>query len=201
MSDSKLKDQILRDVYRRIGRLPNRNASIWEVKIAFDHIDKDTFFAAVIDLVNSGVLFDRGHGYVALTPDGREEAEALVMPAAVSNFISIEQAINSPIQQGAYSHQVQTVTYKMPSAQDLRKLVDDLRGNLHELSLNPQQEKTVKAQLATIDAQLMDTPNPEIVRAAGATIRNIIEGAVGSLLASAAQPGVWAGIQAVLAIL
>ena len=201
MDDPKLKDQILQDVHRRIGHLPNKNASILEVKIGFDHVENDAFFAAVIGLVEAGLLFDRGRGYVALTPDGREKVEALAKPSAVSNFISVGQAINSPIQQGAYSHQVQTTTYKIPSPEALQKFVDDLRGNLHELSLTPQQERTVKAQLATIEAQLMDTPNPEIVRTAGATVRNITEGAIGSLLATAAQPGVWAGIQTILAAL
>jgi hypothetical protein len=47
--------------------------------------------------------------------------------------------------------------------------------------------------------KVFDEPDLVIVRQAGRTPRNIPEGAVGSLLAAAAQPAVWHGIQHLLA--
>ena len=55
------------------------------------------------------------------------------------------------------------------------------------------------AQVATIKAQLEDNPDPVIVKQAGRTLRNITEGAIGSLIAAAAQPTVWATAAALLA--
>lgn len=63
--------------------------------------------------------------------------------------------------------------------------------HLSELKLAPADHKRAAAQLQTIQAQLSDEPDPVIVRQAGRTLRNITEGAIGSLVATAVQPGVW----------
>ena len=82
-------------------------------------------------------------------------------------------------------------------AQDLRKFVTDFADHLDELRLDEAHQRKAEAQLATIKAQL-DEPNPVIVTEAGRTLRNITEGAIASLLATAAQPTVWQWIQAIL---
>lgn len=82
---------------------------------------------------------------------------------------------------------------------DLRKLVTELSDRLGELQLSAENEHAAQTQLATLVAQLTDKPNLVIVREAGRTLRGITEGAIGSLLATAAQPTVWAWIQATLA--
>jgi hypothetical protein len=84
------------------------------------------------------------------------------------------------------------------STADLEKLVVDLGEHLAELKLNEPDHKKVKAQIATIEAQLADTPNPVIVREAGKTIRNLTEGAIGNFIAAATQPTVFAWLQAML---
>jgi hypothetical protein len=72
--------------------------------------------------------------------------------------------------------------------------------HLAELGLLPATERKAKAQIDTIKAQLSDVPNPVIVNEAGRSLRNITEGAIGSLLATAAtQPdSVWTVIQSLL---
>jgi hypothetical protein len=82
---------------------------------------------------------------------------------------------------------------------DLKTLVDDLSEHLAELKLNQAEYQRVQAQLATLNAQLTDSPNPVIVREAGRTIRNLTEGAISSLIATGGQPTVWAWVQAMLA--
>ena len=64
--------------------------------------------------------------------------------------------------------------------------------------MNPKDHQKVEAQIATIGAQITDTPNPVIVREAGKTIRNLTEGAIGNFIAAATQPTVFAWIQAIL---
>jgi AbiTii len=76
-------------------------------------------------------------------------------------------------------------------SQDLARLVTDFSEHLDELSLDEQQMRKAKAQIATLQAQISDEPDPLVVRQAGRTLRNITEGAIGSLLATAAQPTVW----------
>ncbi|WP_019937826.1 hypothetical protein [Bordetella sp. FB-8] len=200
MADAELKEQILKSVYRRIAHLPNRNASAWEIRAEFDHVDKDTFFDALIEMVSEKTLFDRGHGYVALTPDGRDKADRLVNPPPTFNHntLNIGQAVNSPVQQGIHAHQTQTTTYTGPSTDELQQLVDLMKAHLAELQLPALDERKAKAQLATIEAQLLDEPNPSIVKEAGHTLRNITEGTIAGLLANAA-PSVWPIVHGLLA--
>lgn len=73
-----------------------------------------------------------------------------------------------------------------------------MSAHLAQLNLNPQDQQKVETQLATIEAQLADEPNPVIVREAGKTIRNLTEGVIGSFIATAAQPQVWAWIHTIL---
>jgi hypothetical protein len=81
---------------------------------------------------------------------------------------------------------------------DLSRFVNELASHLEELPIDAVQKRRVDAQLATLKAQLSDEPDPVIVRQAGRTLRNILEGAIGSLLASAAQPTVWVWIDEAL---
>lgn len=84
------------------------------------------------------------------------------------------------------------------SDEDLAKLVGELRAHIAELSLAPDDARRVETQLKTIDAQIADEPNPVIVREAGRSIRSITEQAIAAMVATAAQPTVWAWIQSAL---
>jgi hypothetical protein len=75
--------------------------------------------------------------------------------------------------------------------QDLTRLVDELTAHLDELHLDSPQRQRAEAQIATLKAELIEEPNADVVRQAGRTLRNITEGAIGSLIATAAQPTVW----------
>lgn len=89
-----------------------------------------------------------------------------------------------------------TQTAKVPKQhQELAKLVTNIADHLDELNLGPSQRQKAEAQIATLKAQLSDDPDPVIVKQAGRTLRNITEGAIGSLIATAVQPGLWHGIQ------
>ena len=202
MESAQLKEQILKAIYRQIGQQPTRNADLRRVLIDFDRIGKERLFDEIQELINDGKLVDQGHGYVAFTPDGWDVAEVLVNPPPTvnQNVLNVGHAHNSPIQQGIHSSQTQSTTYNLPSLGDLNQLVKLMDEHLAELDLLPATERKAKAQIDTIKAQLSDVPNPVIVNEAGRSLRNITEGAIGSLLATAAtQPdSVWTVIQSLL---
>jgi len=117
----------------------------------------------------------------------------------VYNTMHVGSMQNSPVQQGgAQSMQQQTIAYCDTEIADLSRFVNELASHLEELPIDAGQKRRVDAQLATLKAQLSDEPDPVIVRQAGRTLRNILEGAIGSLLASAAQPTVWVWIDEAL---
>jgi hypothetical protein len=110
----------------------------------------------------------------------------------VYNTMHVGTMSDSPVQQGGvHSTQSQTFAYVGQDLSDLKRLVAELTQHLDELQIDARQRKRAEAQIATLKAQLADDPDPIIVKQAGRTLRNITEGAIGSLLASAAQPTIW----------
>ncbi len=113
-------------------------------------------------------------------------------PGATFNILKIDRAYNSNVQQaGGQSSQIQNSTGSKDSGDDLSRLIAILRAHFSELRLGEAEKRKAWAQVETLSAQLTDEPNPVIVQEAGRTLRNIIEGAVGSLVASATQPAIW----------
>lgn len=82
---------------------------------------------------------------------------------------------------------------------DLARLVADFTKHVDELNLETRQEQRAEAQIAVLKAELAGNPDSAIVTQAGRTLRNITEGAISSLLATAAQPSVWHWIHQTLA--
>jgi hypothetical protein len=100
---------------------------------------------------------------------------------------------NSPIQQlGAGARGTQTTTYEI-TRDDLEKVAALFREHGSELNLEPKLQKQADAQVATIEAQLLqDAPNPVIVREAGKSLKTIAEGALGNLVAAGlSTPTLW----------
>lgn len=108
----------------------------------------------------------------------------------VQNFFG---SIGNFAQNSQQFSQTATIT-----ASDLKRLVTEMNEHLKALNLSAKDNNLVRSQLDTITAQLRDEPNPVIVREAGRTIRNLTEGAISSLIATAAQPTVWSWVQQLL---
>ncbi len=84
--------------------------------------------------------------------------------------------------------------------QDISRLVTEFTAHLDELNLDTRQKQRAEIQIATLQAELNGDPDPVIVMQAGHTLRNITEGAIGSLLAKAVtNPLVWQWIYQTLA--
>ena len=118
----------------------------------------------------------------------------------VNNTVNVGTMTHSPLQQGGVvSTQHQAITYSQSDMADLSRLVAELTAHLSELSLEPSLRRKADAQVATLKAQLADEPDPVIVRQAGRTLRNITEGAIGSMLATAVtESSVWTWIHVVM---
>lgn len=98
---------------------------------------------------------------------------------------------NSPLQHvSAGGHGTQTTTY---SSDDLRSVVALYREHVDKLGLDDAQRRRADAQVATIEAQLIDEPDPSIIKAAGKSLKAIVEGALGGAAGTAiAAAPVWA---------
>jgi AbiTii len=98
------------------------------------------------------------------------------------------------------SEQVTQIVNLQVSFQEIGRLVTDLTAHIDELGLDQHKKQQAEAQLGVLKAEATAEGNPTIIRQAGRTLRNITEGAIGSLLATAAtQPAVWHSILQVLA--
>jgi hypothetical protein len=194
------KDDLLEVMYRRGGG--QKAVHLGEVKTQFENWDEDTFWDTVQALIDDKLIVYRGHGYADFTLEGRRRSEKHLHPTPIvtQNTVAVGTAINSPIQQGgAYSKMTQTVGYSRDDFDDLRRLVEVFDKHLDDLALDALAKRKAKAQVATLKVQLEDEPDLVIVKQAGRTLRNITEGAIGSLIATAAQPTVWAWAAAVIA--
>jgi hypothetical protein len=83
--------------------------------------------------------------------------------------------------------------------QELEKFVSEFTKHIDELELDTRQKQRAAAQIGTIKVELNGAPDATVIKQAGHTLRNITEGAIGSLLATAAtQPTIWAWIHQML---
>jgi hypothetical protein len=165
-------------------------------------MSEERFWEVVGEAQTRGLVENRRGMYTIPTLAGARvlEAKLAASQRTTHNTISIGTNINSPIQQaGAGSHQEQTISLNQEDVARLQTLIGSFRANLQELSLDATAERKAKAQLSTIEAQLQDEPDPVIVRQAGRSLRNVTEGAIGSLLANGTIAlDIWAPIMTML---
>jgi hypothetical protein len=122
-----------------------------------------------------------------------------IFPSVTYNTINVAHMVSSTIQQAGAGSTI-TTSYSVEAVENLSKLVAVFESRLGELKLDEAKERAARAQVATIKAQLADEPDPVIVNQAGRTLRNITEGAIGSLVATAAQPEIWHWVQGVMGL-
>ena len=122
----------------------------------------------------------------------------------VYNTVNVKNLVSSSVQQaGAHADQNQVLAFSsQEDRSNLERLIVELTTHLNELNIDAYQKQKAEAQIATIKAQLTDDePDPVIIKRAGRTLRNITEGAIASLVATAVQPAVWHSISHAMAML
>jgi hypothetical protein len=133
-------------------------------------------------------------GLIELTHWGLKEVEEVLsapqqptehfLPLVVAeNVLQIGSMTNSQVQQRT-SGSIQTLT--SVDVDGLGALLTELRARIAELDLREEERAEVEADLTTIDAQL-GSPQPKaaILRESLASVRSIVEGAVGGGLVMA----------------
>ena len=87
--------------------------------------------------------------------------------------------------QSASNGSTQTLTAGNLPVEDVRKLIELLRGNIDALGVGQREKDQLQADLAAIEPQLTaPQPNPGMLREGLRSIRTILEGAGGNLIAS-----------------
>lgn len=152
-------------------------------------LSEEDFKGAFIYLMNEGVV-DGTRGSACLTHAGVVEVEAaLRQPDKPTehfpvNIIHIEQMSHSQIQQGT-AGSTQFGTFTSLDLAAVAEFVAGLKETLPQLGLADNDEAVARSDVATIEAQLSSPrPKVEIVKESLRSIRNIAEGAVGSMAAS-----------------
>jgi hypothetical protein len=101
-----------------------------------------------------------------------------------NNTFNIQHMGGGIQQAGPHSTQHQTITYNSKDFDDLWQAIEILGQRIDELNLDAAAKKKALVQVSTIKAQLGDDePNPNIIKEAGRTLRNITEGAISELIA------------------
>jgi hypothetical protein len=150
------------------------------------------------DLVICGLYSKRE--YVYLTEKGYKEAQKTAVKRKSPTptvHISGGNFNQSPI--GIGSTVNQDINFNNQNNLDeLQRLVEVFEKHIDDLSLDVATKRKAMVQITTIKAQLEDEPDPVIVKQAGRTLRNITEGAIGSLIATATQPTVWSLVETII---
>lgn len=173
----------------KIGKRP----SIEDAAIKyFPEWDRDRLNSVVEALLEDGSVLNPTGAmrYVDLTSSARKRAEQSSRePSGI--IYNIGEMHNSPFQNiSSGGHGSQTTTY---SSDDLRSIVALYRQHVDGIRLDEAQRRKADAQVATIEAQLMDEPDPFIIKSAGKSLKTIIEGALGGAAGTAiAAAPVWA---------
>ncbi|MGR3309885.1 MAG: hypothetical protein ACUZ77_03840 [Candidatus Brocadiales bacterium] len=149
--------------------------------------DKITQYLNGEELINFPVI----GGYVAISHEGiREVEEALSNPDEPTshfppiNIIYVGTMTNSQIQLNS-PEATQIVTIDGDKLEELKDLIQSLRESINQLNLQPQQKSDFQAEIQTIEAQTSSSkPKASSITECLGSIRRILEGATGSVLAS-----------------
>ncbi len=97
------------------------------------------------------------------------------------NIIIINKMINSQIQQNSPGAE-QVINFNQ---EELKEIIKSLKENINQLGLGLGNKSDLKAEICTIEAQMSSSkPKPTIIAESLSSVRNILEGAAGSIIAS-----------------
>ncbi len=100
------------------------------------------------------------------------------------NIMHVEQMINSRVQQGTM-HSIQSNIIEHGDLQPILDVVLRLKAVISDLNLKPEDRKEFEAEIATIESQKSSShPKAAIIKECLHSLRRILEGAGGGILAS-----------------
>lgn len=133
-------------------------------------------------------------GDIGIKHPGKKEVEDAILkpdnptehfPANVTQYIISAGTIsNSPIQQASVNSS-QTVTFGPDTIQEITEFIEALQDQLIELQLDSDDLEEIKLQINAIELQLSSkNTSPVSLQESLKTIRSVLEGVTGSLIAS-----------------
>jgi len=142
------------------------------------------------DLVESvgldrSVIFIRHKGVVEVEAAlANREQPTRYFPSVVNVVNFHAQVSNAAFQQGTHGS-TQTVSFTIQQQQDLCSILNEIKQSIDDLGLDMQQQSDIRAEIGTIEAQLTSSkPKYSVITECLKSLRNILEGTVGSLIAS-----------------
>jgi hypothetical protein len=131
-----------------------------------------------LKLEKDGILGD-GH---SLTFSKEERQTAAMTTYNVNNFyggasqLQIQQGTNASSQKGSFT---------LETSEAMNNFVKELRAALPKLQLDSDDREEAQAEVSTLEAQLSSSrPKSKVIEQSLKTLRNVLEGATGSILAS-----------------
>jgi hypothetical protein len=167
----------------------------WFLSLAHTYYYSGRKIVGDIRKITAAVIVPFNRDYASYVNDRAPSHPEPVASAGPVVTYNIGAMHNSPFQHiSAGGHGVQTTSY---SSDDLRSVVALYKERVDELGLDAAQRRRADAQVATIEAQLIDEPDPTIVKAAGKSLKAIVEGAIGGAAGNAlAAAPIWAPLLA-----
>lgn len=192
--ESKVKRfKFLKLLYEVTGGNQNCFVNMWEIgkELGFDRKDTDLICQY---LEGEGLIeYKTLGGGISITHWGVMQIEEAVSEPekktqyfpSVVNIINVEQMNNSQIQQGN-EHSVQT--FNQNSDMDFKKLelfLEQMKKDIEKLNLEEDTYKEAMAEINTVATQV-SSPKPKnsIIQECLKTLRNILEGTAGSIVAT-----------------
>lgn len=146
----------------------------------------ESSFAAILDKIK-GVILEwstelEGEGVIGEDMTFSDEEKERAVNKEYT--INVENMENSQIQQGT-DRSTQEMNISEGDLADLEQFVQEFRELIEESDINDDVERELRADLAAIESQV-DSPNPKpgIVKESLTSLRSVLEGVGGSLLAS-----------------
>ena len=133
-------------------------------------------------------------GIIGITHEGiREIEEAISNPnkttshfpsTNITNIIAIRKMENSQIQQSG-TEAIQTITLKERKHEEINEIIKLLKESINQLNLLSSQKSDLQAEINTIESQMhSSTTKDTILIECFKSIKNILEGATGNVLAT-----------------
>lgn len=121
-------------------------------------------------ILGEGILFSE-----------KEKAKADRQNYTVNNFYGNASGVQ--IQQNT-SHSTQTIIGEM-DFDNISNFISTLKENMNQIGLQAEEQRVIESEVATISTQLESTqPRSSIVKQSLKTVRSVLEGVTGSIIAS-----------------
>lgn len=187
----KKRFQFLNRVYELTGGSQFNFVNMCEIgkELDFDNTLTDNIAQY---LVEEGLIEHQAFGgIISITHNGiREVEEALSNPDKPTtyfppvNIIHVNQMTNSQIVQSSPGATL-AMEFAQEKYDELKEVLQALKESIDQFNLQTSQKSDLQADIQTIEAQMLSSkPKATIIRESLSSIRRILEGAVGSTIAS-----------------